>query len=129
MKKIIVILVLILTSFICIGQTKPDTCFTQTEMIELANKFLQYKHADSVNNFVISQLSYQLELFKTLHRNDSLIIKDYQLQIELIKDQNGIYKMFQKDTKLKWYDSKILWFAGGVTTVFISSMILNNSIN
>ena len=127
MKKIL-ILVILSISFACMSQTvtKRDTCFTQGEVVKIANKMLEYQHNDSTKTIILNEQSYQIAQYKMLRENDSLIMNSYQQQISLLNERVDIYKQFQRDTKKRWYDSKVIWYFAGVGTMVLTSYVLSN---
>jgi len=106
--------------------TKRDTCFTQGEVVKIANKMLEYQHNDSTKTIILNEQSYQIAQYKMLRENDSLIMNSYQQQISLLNERVDIYKQFQRDTKKRWYDSKVIWYFAGVGTMVLTSYVLSN---
>ena len=129
MKKILIILLLILISLIVVGQNEVDTCFTKEEMITLANKIKTSQHNDSIQKIIIEEKTFQIRGYKSLLYNDSLMMDGYKQQIQFLREQNDIYKKFQRDTKPKWYDSKLIWYVMGAASILAGSWALNNTIN
>ena len=107
----------ILFSFsIIFGQDCP---ISNEELVSLYNKIKSYQYSDSTNAAIIDNLYAQIEDYRNITKNDSLIIEYQKLELGL-KD-----KLIQQ-VKPKWYENKYIYWVYGAGTVMISSWVVSN---
>jgi hypothetical protein len=59
-------------------------------------------------------------------QQDTIMFQNYDRQIELLNRNIQLYLDHIQKTKPKWYDSKMMWFVGGVATIYASSLVVKN---
>lgn len=122
MKRLLVILIF---PVFALTQTKPDTCFTQQEIVDISYTLDSLYALDSINNALIDKYitlsKHQQELIKL----DSLQLRYKDQQIALLQENVEIYIRRERYLKPKWYESKGLWFATGILTTLGSGILIN----
>lgn len=98
-----------------------DTCFTSQQVISIAEKIQSAEDSIYLLSQLNSELERRAELYEILHdqdikKNDLLKVENELLYVAIEKSQ--------KRNTQKWYNSKIIYFAGGIATVFISAKVL-----
>lgn len=126
MKKLLVALLLPLS---CFSQTVPDTCFTEKQIIEIAETLDSLWQADSINNVLIEQQENIIKSYKTLIALDSVQIAYQKQQIELLNNNVDLYIKRQKQLQPKWYDANGLWFGSGLITAILTAFSISQLVN
>jgi hypothetical protein len=128
MIKNLFILLIVLFSFnVDIKAQTVDTCFTQTEVLGIFNGIQELQIKDSLKTALVAELKYQIEQYKILHNQDTLI-QGYQAQeIALLKQRIELYKDLVKQTKPKWYQTKAAGFIQGALTIIVASWVVANT--
>ncbi|MAH43131.1 hypothetical protein CL614_05430 [archaeon] len=122
MKKLVIIFFLAISCF-CNAQ---DTCFTETEVINISNHIDSLEYLDSVKTELLREFKGQMQRYKALSKQDKLISSYQDTTIDLLKQQINQYQKLYAVTKPKWYESKIVWFGLGVGTILTSSWVVKN---
>ena len=122
---------LIWTLFIIICNSsfaQVDTCFTQKQIHDISETLDSLYYTDSINNQLILQQSSLIQDLDHLIKLDSLQLEYKQQQITLLKNNINLYVERQKRLQPKWYDSKLLWFSGGILTTTVTSIFIIQAI-
>ena len=93
--------------------------FTAEEIQSLYGQIRELQHKDSINTKIIDNLNSQIYDYKSVIKNDSLIIAYQKLELEL-KDK------LIKEVKPKWYENKYIYWIYGAGTVIVSSWAVSN---
>jgi membrane-bound ClpP family serine protease len=93
--------------------------FTEEEVQSLYGSIQELEFADSTNQIIIENLNSQIYMYIQTIKNDSLMFEQYEYKLEL-KDE------LIKEIKPKWYEHKYLWFANGIITILLSSLVVSN---
>ena len=119
------LLIILLFPMFALTQTKPDTCFTQQEIIDISYTLDSLYAADSINNALIEKFETLTMQHEKLIKLDSLQLRYKDQQIALIQENVEIYIRRERYLKPKWYDSKGLWFGLGIFTTLGSGILIN----
>ena len=119
------LLIILLFPMFALTQTKPDTCFTQQEIIDISYTLDSLYAADSINNALIEKFETLTMQHEKLIKLDSLQLRYKDQQIALLQENVEIYIRRERYLKPKWYDSKGLWFAAGIFTTLGSGILIN----
>jgi len=122
MKKLIVIFFLFISSF----SYAQDTCFTETEVINISAHIDSLEYLDSVRTELLREFRGQIQRYQTLSKQDKLISNYQDTTIQLLTAQINQYQNLYAVTKPKWYESKFVWFGIGVGTILTSSWVVKN---
>jgi len=122
MKKLIVIFFLFISSF----SYAQDTCFTETEVINISAHIDSLEYLDSVRTELLREFRGQMQRYQTLSKQDKLISNYQDTTIQLLTAQINQYQNLYAVTKPKWYESKFVWFGIGVGTILTSSWVVKN---
>jgi hypothetical protein len=122
MKKLIVIFFLFISSF----SYAQDTCFTETEVINISAHIDSLEYLDSVRTELLRNFKGQIQRYQTLSKQDKLISNYQDTTIQLLTAQINQYQNLYAVTKPKWYESKFVWFGIGVGTILTSSWVVKN---
>lgn len=119
MKKIIVLLLLITTTFSLYSQV-PDTCFTKTQIKNIYNNVRVLEYKDSIYNCLIIKYKDQVTDYEKLRISDSLSINNQKIQIINLEQNNKDLNTINKLTAPKWYKSPIIV----ASTTFLATFLL-----
>jgi hypothetical protein len=119
------LLIILLFPMFALTQTKPDTCFTQQEIIDISYTLDSLYAADSINNALIEKFETLTMQHEKLIKLDSLQLRYKDQQIALLQENVEIYIRRERYLKPKWYDSKGLWFGLGIFTTLGSGILIN----
>lgn len=122
MKRLLIILLFPLFAF---TQTKPDTCFTQQEIIDISYTLDSLYELDSINMAIINKYKTLSLQQAELIRLDSLQIHYKDQQIALLQENVELYIRRERYLKPKWYEAKGLWFGMGIFTTLGSGILIN----
>lgn len=122
MKRLLIILLFPLFAF---TQTKPDTCFTQQEIIDISYTLDSLYELDSINTAIINKYKTLSLQQAELIRLDSLQIDYKDQQIALLQENVELYIRRERYLKPKWYEAKGLWFGMGIFTTLGSGILIN----
>ena len=125
MKKILLVL-LLMVSINCFSQTESDSVLIpRVELDEVFNAIDTLMEQDSIKNVLISDLKLQIENYKALSRQDSLILLYNTRHIELLNTEIKLYDDRLKKVD-KWYNKPWVGFVLGAATITTSSWIVSN---
>jgi len=122
MKRLLVILLFPIFAF---TQTKPDTCFTQQEIVDISYTLDSLFALDSINNALIDKYVTLSKQHDELIKLDSLQLRYKDQQIALLQENVEIYIRRERYLKPKWYEAKGLWFTAGILTTLGSGILIN----
>ena len=107
-------------------KSKPDTCFTQQEILDISFTLDSLYEVIDLQKQTIKHYEFLTADLKQLIKLDSLHINYQQVQIGALRKNIDIYVEREKINQPKWYDNKIIYFTGGIlTTVLTSKLILD----
>jgi hypothetical protein len=125
MKKILLVL-LLMVSINCFSQTESDSVLIpRIELDEVFNAIDTLMEQDSIKNVLISDLKLQINNYKSLSRQDSLILLYNTRHIELLNTEIKLYDDRLKKVD-KWYNKPWVGFILGAATITTSSWIVSN---
>ena len=122
MKQLLVILLFPIFAF---TQTKPDTCFTQQEIVDISYTLDSLFALDSINTALINKYVTLSKQQDELIKLDSLQIRYKDQQIALLQENVELYIRRERYLKPKWYEAKGLWFGMGIFTTLGSGILIN----
>ena len=122
MKRLLIILLFPIFAF---TQTKPDTCFTQQEIVDISYTLDSLYALDSINNALIDKYITLSKQHDELIKLDSLQLRYKDQQIALLQENVEIYIRRERYLKPKWYEAKGLWFTAGILTTLGSGILIN----
>jgi hypothetical protein len=122
MKRLLVILLFPVFAF---TQTKPDTCFTQQEIVNISYTLDSLFALDSINTALIDKYVTLSKQQDELIKLDSLQIRYKDQQIALLQENVELYIRRERYLKPKWYEAKGLWFGLGIFTTLGSGILIN----
>lgn len=122
MKQLLVILLFPIFAF---TQTKPDTCFTQQEIVDISYTLDSLFALDSINTALINKYVTLSKQQDELIKLDSLQIRYKDQQIVLLQENVELYIRRERYLKPKWYEAKGLWFGMGIFTTLGSGILIN----
>jgi hypothetical protein len=125
MKKLIIILLFPVIAFSQKGKTKPDTCFTQSELADISFVLDSLWTADDINNELIVKYRSLVKQQDSIATLDSLHIVEQYNEIKLLKSNIELYKEQIKLMQPKWTDKKSLWFGFGFLSALGSGILVN----
>ena len=125
MKKILLVL-LLMVSINCFSQTESDSVLIpRVELEEVFNAIDTLMEQDSIKDVLISDLKLQIENYKALSKQDSLILLYNTRHIELLNTEIKLYDDRLKKVD-KWYNKPWVGFVLGAATITTSSWIVSN---
>jgi hypothetical protein len=122
MKHLLIILLFPLFVF---SQTKPDTCFTQQQIIDISYTLDSLYALDSINTALINKYVTLSKQYENLIKLDSLQLQYKNQQIALLQENVELYIRRERYLKPKWYEAKGLWFGMGIFTTLGSGILIN----
>jgi hypothetical protein len=128
MKKLIIILLFPVIAFSQKGKTKPDTCFTQSELADISFVIDSLWSADDINNELIVKYRGLVKQQDSIITLDSLHIVEQDTEIKLLKSNIDLYKEQVKLMQPKWSDKKSLWYGFGFLSALGSGILINQLI-
>jgi len=128
MKTLLTILLLIpvlaLSQKVSKPKTKPDTCFTQEEILDISFTIDSLTELVGLQEQTIKHLDFLVLDLKHIIKLDSLHINYQQVQIDALHKNVDLYIEREKYTKPKWYDNKLIYFTGGVITSMLTAKLI-----
>ena len=125
MKKILLVLLLTI-SFNCFSQTENDSILIpRIELNEVFDAIDELTKQDSIKNALISDLKLQVNNYRLLAKQDSMILNYHNRQIELLNIEIKLYDDRLKKVD-KWYNKPWVGFVVGAATITTSSWVLSN---
>jgi hypothetical protein len=128
MKKLLIILLFPVFAFSQTKKAKPDTCFTQQEILDISFMLDSLWSADDINNALIENYKILINQQDSLIKLDSVQLCQKDEQIALLNQNIELYIKREKSMQPKWYDKKGLWFGVGVLTTLGSGILINQLI-
>jgi hypothetical protein len=125
MKKLIIILMFPVFAFSQKVKTKPDTCFTQSELADISFVLDSLWTADDINNELIVKYRGLVKQQDSITTLDSLHIVEQDTEIKLLKSNIDLYKEQIKLMQPKWSDKKGLWFGFGFLSALGTGILVN----
>lgn len=126
-KHILLFILLFSFSFVNSQQSnlQEDTCFTEKQVIDIANKIYNLKQKDSINIRLINKQEKKVRILKNRIKRDSIMLSLYKKKLDIQKNRKEFYK-----ERAKKYQKRLKWsFVGGVGVTVISSLVLNWALN
>jgi len=115
-------LVILLFPVLAFSQkSKPDTCFTQSELADISFVLDSLWAADDINNELIAKYRIQVTQQDSLVKLDSIQLAAKDKQIELLNSIISDYKQIQP----KFLDKKGIWFGFGFLAALGSGILVN----
>lgn len=105
-------------------KSKPDTCFTQQQILDISFTLDSLYKVVDLQEQTIKQQDLLIIDRKQLNKLDSLHIKYQQIQIDALQKNIDIYVEREKILKPKWYDNKLIYFTGGILTTMLTSKLI-----
>ena len=125
MKKTLLVL-LLMVSFNCFSQTENDSILIpRSELNEVFDAIDELTKQDSIKNVLISDLKLQVNNYRLLSKQDSMILNYHNRQIELLNTEIKLYDDRLKKVD-KWYNKPWVGFVVGAATITTSSWVLSN---
>ena len=121
-------LILLIPFSIFAQKTKPDTCFTQQELIEISNLIDSLSFADEKNTSIITEYKILVTQQDTLIKLNTTQISYKDTQIKLLQDNINLYVEREKSLQPKWYNKNTLWFSTGFISAFGVGILVNQLI-
>jgi len=125
MKKLIIILLFPVIAFSQKGKSKPDTCFTQSELADISFVIDSLWVADDINNELIVKYRSLVKQQDSIATLDSMHIVEQDNEIKLLKSNIDLYKEQIKLMQPKWSDKKGLWFGFGFLSALGTGILVN----
>ena len=130
MKTILTLLLLVpliaMSQKVSKPKSKPDTCFTQQEILDISFTLDSLYKVVNLQEQAIKHQDFLIVDLKQIIKLDSLHINYQHVQIDALQKNINVYIEREKILKPKWYDNKIIYFAGGIlTTMFTSKLIID----
>ena len=125
MKKTLLVLLLMI-SINCFSQTESDSVLIpRTELNEVFKSIDTLMEQDSIKDALISDLRLQINNYKLLAKQDSMILMYNTRQISLLNTEIKLYDDRLKKVD-KWYKKPWVGFILGAATITTSSWIVSN---
>ena len=125
MKKILLVL-LLMVSISCFSQTESDSILIpRVELEEVFNAIDTLTEQDSIKTVLISDLRLQINNYKLLAKQDSMILMYNTREIELLNNEIKLYDDRLKKVD-KWWNKPWVGFVIGAATITTSSWIVSN---
>ena len=125
MKKILLVL-LLMVSINCFSQTESDSVLIpRIELDEVFKSIDTLMEQDSIKDALISDLRLQINNYKLLAKQDSMILMYNTRQINLLNTEIKLYDDRLKKVD-KWYNKPWVGFVLGAATITTSSWIVSN---
>ena len=105
-------------------KSKPDTCFTQQEILDISFTLDSLYEVIDLQQQTIKHYEFLTSDLKQLIKLDSLHINYQQVQIGALRKNIDIYIEREKLNQPKWYDNKIIYFSGGILTTILTSKLI-----
>lgn len=103
----------------------PDTCFTRQQVLDLSFTLDSIFYIDSVNTEIITEQKSIIQDYEQIIKLDSLESEYKDKKIELLQNNINLYVEREKLLTPKWYQHRIIAFGAGMTTVLITSKLIN----
>jgi len=103
-----------------------DTCFTQQEIINISSKIVNLEEDLQLKTDIVDILEDQIEWYDLLHKQDSIYISTQARKLIFLESTIKQYEEAYNIKQPKWHESKFFWFGLGVSTIYLSSVIVSN---
>ena len=127
MKLLIITLLLPILVFAQTPQ-KPDTCFTQKELLEISNLIDSLSKTNDLNTQIIANYESLINEQETLIKLSDEQVAYKNNQINLFQDNITLYVNRAKLLQPKWYDKKGLWYGAGFLSALGAGILVNQLI-
>jgi hypothetical protein len=125
MKKVLLVL-LLMVSINCFSQTESDSVLIpRIELEQVFDAIDTLTEQDSIKNVLILDLNMQINNYKLLAKQDSMILMYNTRQIDLLNTEIKLYDDRLKKVD-KWYNKPWVGFIVGAATITTSSWIISN---
>jgi hypothetical protein len=120
MKKVLFLLLLSHYSIAqVIDEQSQTVCFPKYQVINIYNNVRELERQNVLKDTLMSLYQLQINNYKILSVKDSVTISYKDIQIKSLQKEIDLRVEYQKQTKSKWHDNKLLWFGVGfVTCIF-----------
>jgi len=125
MKKLIIILLFPVIAFSQKGKSKPDTCFTQSELADISFVIDSLWVADDINNELIVKYRSLVKQQDSIATLDSMHIAEQDTEIKLLKSNIELYKEQIKLMQPRWSDKKSIWYGFGFLSALGTGILVN----
>ena len=125
MKRIVVIFALMISFSGNTQKTsKPDTCFTKQEILDISYTLDSLNAVITLNDELLKRTNLLNLDLKYIIKLDSMQINYYKIQTAALHKNIEIYVEREKYTKPKWYDNKIFYFTSGIFTTILTAKLI-----
>jgi hypothetical protein len=129
--KILLQVLFIFNVFVGLTQTNYDSLkYVDSLKLEL---IYTYKDKISKQDTVVKSLEDKIITLDAIIakqgliiQQDSILFQNYDRQVELLNKNIELYLDHIQKTRPRWYDSKMMWFIGGVATLYAGSLVIKN---
>ena len=97
----------------------PDSCFTEQEIRDISFTLDSLYRVNELNDSIIAEQAKLIADQQRLIHLDELQLEYKTKQVSLLNDNIQMYVEREKYLKPKWYDSKALWFSGGILSTIL----------
>jgi hypothetical protein len=126
MKKLIILFSFILFSLTTFSQVTDDsTTISNIELNKVFSAIDTLVYQDSVKSVLINDLTNQLNLYKTLSQQDSILLKTKNKQMVILNETIELYDKRLKKVD-KWYNKSWVGIIEGMALTTLSSWIVKN---
>ncbi len=126
MKKLVISFSFILLSLNGFTQTFEDsTTISDKELNEVFLAIDTLIYQDSVKNVLINDLTNQINLYKTLTQQDSILLTTKTKQISILNETIDLYDERLKKVD-KWYNKPWVGILEGMALTTLSSWVIKN---
>ena len=99
----------------------------KTELIyQYKDKISQLDTVEKALDMKIATLEAIVKKQEFIITQDTIMFQNYDRQIELLNRNIELYLDHINKTRPRWYDSKIIYFIGGVATIYAGSLVVKN---
>ncbi len=126
MKKLIILFSFILFSLTTFSQVTDDsTTISNIELNKVFSAIDTLVYQDSVKSVLINDLTNQLNLYKTLSQQDSILLETKNKQMVILNETIELYDKRLKKVD-KWYNKAWVGIIEGMALTTLSSWIVKN---
>lgn len=126
MKKLVIFFSFILFSLNGFTQTTEDsTTISNIELNKVFSAIDTLVYQDSVKSVLINDLTNQLNLYKTLSQQDSILLETKNKQMVILNETIELYDKRLKKVD-KWYNKAWVGIIEGMALTTLSSWIVKN---
>ena len=126
MKKLVILFSFILFSLTTFSQVTDDsTTISNIELNKVFSAIDTLVYQDSVKSVLINDLTNQLNLYKTLSQQDSILLETKNKQMVILNETIELYDKRIKKVD-KWYNKAWVGIIEGMALTTLSSWIVKN---